>query len=71
MEKEGKDSVFFKGIAWVVNSFFWGIGILVGYSILQALFNKFDGLQNVFYRILFIAIIGGLAKYTYDVLSKK
>ena len=28
----------------VVNAFFWGIGILIGYTVLEMIFDKFDGL---------------------------
>jgi hypothetical protein len=65
-----KDSDFSKVIGWIMRSFFIGLGILLGYSILEAIFDKFDSLENILLRILFLTVIGGLVSLIYKEFSK-
>lgn len=65
-----KDSSFGKVIMWIANSFFIGMGILIGYSILEAIFDKFDSLENIIVRILFLTAIGGVATAIYKSFNK-
>lgn len=64
------DSIISKIIIWVVNSFFVGMGILIGYSILEAIFDKFDSLENIIVRILFLTAVGGIATAIYKYFKK-
>lgn len=55
----------------VVNAFFWGIGILIGYTVLEMIFDKFDGLENIIIRIIFLTVVGGIAMAIYKSFDKK
>lgn len=56
----------------VVNAFFWGIGILIGYTVLEMIFDKFDGLENIIIRIIFLTIVGGVYQCLFiNLLIKK
>ena len=61
-------------IGWILTSFYVGIGILVGFTILQIIFDKFgslnDSLDNIFVRIIFLTIVGGIAIFIYKFINK-
>lgn len=60
-----------KIILWAGNSFFVGIGVLLAYAILEGIFNKFNSLESIPMRLLFLTIVGGVANLIYYKLIKK
>lgn len=64
------ESPISKILLWAGNSFFVGLGILIGYGVLEGLFNKFDSLDTTIMRLLFLTIVGGVANLIYYKLIK-
>jgi hypothetical protein len=55
---------------WLMNSFFIGFGVYCGYIILEAIFNRFESLENIFIRLLFFVVIGGIVMSVFNSIKK-
>jgi hypothetical protein len=55
----------FKVFSWVMISLFIGIGIYFGYLLIGSIFDKFEVLENIFLRLIFLTVVGGITILIY------
>ncbi len=60
-----KESKISKIIMWVANAFFWGLGIMFIYLLLDAFFEEFTKGKSTWVAILYLTIMGGLIMHLY------
>jgi hypothetical protein len=68
-KKTIKESRIKKTIMWVVNAFFWGLGILIAGALINEIF--FDRIDNIWVRLLTATILGGIIMHYYNIINDK